>query len=93
MKRQSAPSSLAMSTPREPGPQVVRPVAVLLVASLLGCAEPMCATEVIRETPSPDGRLAAVEYHRDCGAATPLNTQVAIVTPGDKAMVRWRARP
>lgn len=64
---------------------ITRSVLIAIATSLVGCAEAMmCATEVTQEVSSPSGRLTAVEYHRDCGATTPLNTQLAVVTSDDK---------
>lgn len=42
-------------------------------------ADGMCGNEVLAEYPSPDGRLKAVVFQRDCGATTGFSTQVSIL--------------
>lgn len=43
----------------------------------------MCGNEVWANYPSPDGRLQAVVFQRDCGATTSLSTQVTILQAND----------
>lgn len=40
-----------------------------------------CANEIVSEVPSPNGKLKAVIFTRDCGATTAFSRQVSIV-PG-----------
>lgn len=42
----------------------------------------LCATIIIDQVDSPNGKLKAVLFQIDCGATTDFNSQVAIV-PGD----------
>lgn len=39
----------------------------------------MCGNRVVAEIASPDGRLKAVEFERDCGATTDFSTQVSVI--------------
>ncbi len=43
-----------------------------------------CGNEVIQEIVSPDKRLKAVIFQRDCGATTDFSTQVSILDAGEK---------
>lgn len=45
---------------------------------------PLCANEVISETASPDGKLRAIVFQRDCGATTGFSTQVALLPRTEK---------
>jgi len=38
-----------------------------------------CENEILTELPSPDGRLIAVVFERDCGATTDFSTQVSVL--------------
>lgn len=42
----------------------------------------MCGNQVLKEYPSPSGKLKAVVFERDCGATTGFSTQVFIVQAG-----------
>ena len=58
---------------------------VLVAAVLvLGCpfSRDSCANTPVREAVSPDGRLRAVVFIRDCGATTALSAQVGVVSVG-----------
>lgn len=52
----------------------------------------MCATTVIDQVASPSGKLKAVVFQIDCGAASDFNSQVAIV-PGNKDVSEKDALP
>lgn len=43
----------------------------------------LCATEVLAEYPSPNGKLKAVAYNYDCGATTGFATHVSILAAGE----------
>lgn len=43
----------------------------------------MCGNKVLSESVSPDGRLKAVIFKRDCGATTAYSTQVSILNSSD----------
>jgi hypothetical protein len=48
----------------------------------IGCnklLEDMCGNEVLRSVPSPDGRVKAVIFERDCGATTGYSGQVSLL--------------
>jgi hypothetical protein len=45
---------------------------------------PLCANEVLQTGLSPDGRLKAVVFERDCGATTDFSTQVSVLPAGEK---------
>lgn len=42
----------------------------------------MCGISVVRRVPSPDGRLEAVVFERDCGATTDFGTNLSVVKTG-----------
>jgi hypothetical protein len=44
----------------------------------------MCGNSPIAEYPSPDGRLKAVVFERNCGATTGFSTQVSILRPNSE---------
>jgi hypothetical protein len=56
-------------------------LSVLLLFSLtaLSC-DSGCANEVLEIVKSPDGKLQAVIFRRDCGATTDYSTQVSILS-------------
>ena len=39
----------------------------------------LCSNEVITEVISPNGKMKAVTFHRDCGATTDFSTHVIII--------------
>src|SRR5713226_3366552 len=45
-----------------------------------------CGNQVGQVIPSPDGKLKAVVFERDCGATTGFSTQVSILPAGDKLL-------
>jgi len=61
-------------------------VLLLLVATAIGglyflgqAFSDTCGVNLLRETPSPDGKLKAVLFQIDCGATTGFNSHVAIM--------------
>ncbi len=54
-----------------------------LMLSMSGC-ESMCSNEVLQEIPSPDNKLKAVVFQRDCGATTGFSTQMTIIKTNEK---------
>lgn len=44
----------------------------------------MCGNEVLQEIPSPDNKLKAVVFQRDCGATTGFSTQLTILKINEK---------
>jgi hypothetical protein len=44
----------------------------------------MCANQIIQKIPSPDKKLKAVVFQRDCGATTGFSTQVSVIKANDK---------
>jgi hypothetical protein len=70
-------------------------ILALVVGAVVGCyavisglllflAEDGCANQLLSETPSPDNRLKAVVFQRDCGATTDFSTQVSIIAQAEK---------
>lgn len=51
---------------------------VTLVVAATGCGE-RCRNEAVTIVPSPSGATRAVVFHRNCGATTELNTQLAVL--------------
>jgi hypothetical protein len=43
----------------------------------------MCGVTVVRRTPSPNGRLEAVLFERNCGATTDFATNLSLVKRGN----------
>src|SRR5438270_5911065 len=59
---------------------MVKPLAFTIVLlSLCGCMPDPCANAQISEAVSPDGKLRAVTFRRDCGATTKETVQVSII--------------
>lgn len=50
-----------------------------------GCADP-CANTIISETGSPDGRLKAIVFRRDCGATTDFSAHVSVVDSDERVL-------
>ncbi|MGQ0742066.1 MAG: hypothetical protein ACT4OG_07200 [Alphaproteobacteria bacterium] len=44
----------------------------------------MCGTELVKSVASPDNKLKAVMFERDCGATTDFSTQVSILEADDE---------
>jgi hypothetical protein len=67
-------------------PQVSR-AGFLLFALLLsicsGCRS-LCGNEVLDETESPNGKLKAVVFQRDCGATTGFSFHVSVIASDEK---------
>lgn len=42
-----------------------------------------CQNEIVQELASPDGRLKATLFQRDCGATTGLSSQVSVLQPDE----------
>ena|SRR5437773_10732768 len=59
---------------------MVKPLAIaIVVLSLCSCMPDPCANAQISEAVSPDGKLKAVTFRRDCGATTKETVQVSIL--------------
>ena len=43
-----------------------------------------CGNELLGEARSPDGRLKAIVFQRDCGATTGFSTQISVLPIGEK---------
>src|SRR5262245_58949768 len=54
-------------------------VGALLRVAFVGVPAFRCDNVPILEAPSPDGRLKAIVFTRDCGQTRPLSTQVSII--------------
>lgn len=54
------------------------------VGLLAGCSS-LCRNTVVSERLSPDGRVKAVVFYRDCGATTPFTTEISVVPAGEDA--------
>src|SRR5262245_12187443 len=50
--------------------------------SLCSCMPYLCANAQVAEDISPDGKLKAVTFRRDCGATTKESLQVSILPAG-----------
>jgi len=63
------------------------PVA-LIVASLIGLSacgpDSLCGNKILAETLSPDGKMKAVLFTRDCGATTGYSTQISVIPQAKK---------
>jgi hypothetical protein len=61
--------------------------AVVGVKLYLGFAhfdDSMCGVTVVRRTPSPNGRLEAVLFERNCGATTDFGTNLSVLKRGSQ---------
>lgn len=72
---------------------------IALIVTFAGCValldhlfSDMCATTVIDQVASPNGKLKAVLFQIDCGATTDFNSQVAIV-PREKDVFQKDSLP
>lgn len=54
-------------------------IPILVFAFLLSGANQLCANSPILEVPSPNGKLKAVVFERDCGATTAFATHVSVI--------------
>jgi hypothetical protein len=52
----------------------------LAYSSMVGCSSALCRNDVMSEARSPNGRLKAVVFRRDCGATTWWVTGVSILS-------------
>jgi hypothetical protein len=43
-----------------------------------------CGNELLKERPSPDGKMKAIVFQRDCGATTGFSTQVSVISKDEK---------
>src|SRR6266571_3498324 len=73
-------------SPLRDGPLVGRRSRVLFVLAVfcalsLACS-PLCVSEEQLRIPSPDGKVEAVLFQRDCGATTDFSTQVSVLPSG-----------
>src|SRR5512132_2629104 len=57
-------------------------IMLLLATSSCAFADP-CGNKVISDARSPDGRMTAIVFERDCGATTDFSTQVSILAADD----------
>jgi hypothetical protein len=48
-----------------------------------GC-RPLCGNEILDETKSPNGKLKAVVFQRDCGATTGFSFHVSVTASDEK---------
>ena len=55
---------------------------IALSLCLFGCADP-CLNTPVDQAISPDGKLKAAIFVRDCGATSTWSTQVSIIEAGD----------
>ena len=55
---------------------------LVLLIGHVACVDP-CGNDVLTEARSPDGRLKAVVFQRDCGATTGFSTQVSVIPSGE----------
>jgi len=56
--------------------------AFILLSQSMACDLGMCANEEVQRIASPDGKLEAVIFERDCGATTDFSTQVSVCVAG-----------
>lgn len=65
-------------------PSLLITLAVAIGSS--GCLDisDTCGNDIFGEYPSPNGKLKAVVFERDCGATTPFSTQVSLIERDQK---------
>jgi len=65
-------------------------LAVLLVVSGIGSvADSACGNEVLHQELSPNKKLKAVIFQRDCGATTEFSTQISLLNAAEK-LPNWK---
>lgn len=65
---------------------MVKPLGLCIALALLaGCLPDLCGNEQRAEALSPNGKLKAVTFRRDCGATTTYSVQISIL-PAGKAL-------
>ena len=79
LRRESGRGSLALIAFLVAAPVVIGGAVALFVRHV---PRTTCANEVLVELPARDGTHRAVVYHRSCGPAAPLTTNVSVV-PAD----------
>ena len=55
---------------------------MMMAASLAGCSDSLCGNEMLDRITSPDGKMVAAVFSRECGATTGSNVQVSIIRQG-----------
>ena len=66
----------------------MKPVTAIAVSLLAAaCARDLCRNEEVERVASPDRRVDAVLFQRDCGATTGFSTQVTVVPVGQAIAV------
>lgn len=53
--------------------------AISFIGLMLHGTSSMCGNKILNVTPSPDGKLTAITFQRDCGGTTDLSSQVSIL--------------
>ena len=61
-------------------PRIYQSMFALFLVSIIGCG--LCSNTVVAEVGSPDGRLKATWFIRDCGATTDFVTLVSVHVAG-----------
>ena len=51
----------------------------VLIAWLIWSMPDLCGNDIGKEVLSPDGKLKAVVFERDCGATTDFSTQISLI--------------
>ena len=64
------------------GVVLVLAIGTVAYLGLNGFERSMCGVSVVRRVGSPDGRLEAVIFERDCGATTDFGTGLSVVRVG-----------
>jgi hypothetical protein len=59
------------------------PFVALLVFLFCGCAD-LCRNDEVGRVASPDQKVEAVIFQRDCGATTDFSTQISIIPKGGR---------
>ena len=62
-------------------------IAFVACIGISGCGE-SCGYAILSETKSPDGRLKAVAFQKDCGTDFDLTTEVSILSSQDRSLGR-----
>lgn len=70
---------------------MLRSFVLLASVPLIGGCSDTCANDIVSRVPSPNGKLDAVLFQRDCGATTGFSTQVSVVEAETSANVSGNA--
>lgn len=58
-------------------------LSAIVLLGQLNAESDLCSLTILREAPSPNGKLRAMVFTQDCGATTGYSTQVSLLESGE----------